>query len=339
MKNYNNEKFDFEDEIAKEGASKKKDEMRAINKELSSLKNITFRDFALVMDDYRSGDETRIKQAKEDACMNLKGFIIYMIMRNFWTYCKNYFEDLLQCGYIGVIKGLDAYDPNKAKATTFFNTYIKHEITCYITEFLNGSTVHYATTLGNINRAKRHFEDNGIEYNDTTLAEYLGVSLVSVKKTLAAQEASINVNYQDEFENETTESAPTVGGMFVSPELSLEQKDMSDSIMEALEELNDKEKQIMLLHYGFEGSPMSIKNIAATMGLSQDVVKLYHQRAISKLQFSKLRDMYDNKYKSPAWLEEAEFFPESEDEMEIVEFSLDGLLSANNEFLASNVGA
>ena len=67
MKNYNNEKFDFEDEITKEGASKKKDEMTAINKELSSLKNITFRDFALIMDDYRSGDETRIKQAKEDA--------------------------------------------------------------------------------------------------------------------------------------------------------------------------------------------------------------------------------------------------------------------------------
>ena len=46
-----------------------------------------------------------------------------------------------------------------------------------------------------------------------------------------------------------------------------------------------------------------------------------------------------NKYKSPAWLEEVEFFPESEDEMEIVEFSLDDFLSANNEFLASNVGA
>ena len=131
-------------------------------KELQTAKKSDFKDFNIIMEDFQSGDPTRIAKAKEDACENLKGFIIYMIMRNFWTYCRNNFYDLLQCGFIGVIKGMDVYDPTRTKPTTFFKTYIKSEISRYITEFLNHSTVHYASALNKINRAIRYFEANNI---------------------------------------------------------------------------------------------------------------------------------------------------------------------------------
>ena len=131
--------LDCEKELSKK-AQKDKKIKDEVEKELRKTKKTDFKDFTLIMADYHSGDEKKIQQAKDDACENLKGFIIYMIMRNFWTYCRNNFYDLLQCGYIGILKGLEVYNPEKAKPTTFFKTYIKSEISRYITEFLNHST-------------------------------------------------------------------------------------------------------------------------------------------------------------------------------------------------------
>lgn len=320
--------LNYADDIQKECESKTKEETKDIKKELDSLKNVKFKDFNDIMADYHSGDEKRVMQAKEDACANLKGFIVYMIMRNFWTYCHNYFQDMLQCGYIGVMKGMDAYDPSRTMPTTFFKTYIKCEITRFITEFLNGSTVHYATTLGKINKAKRYFESLNIEYNDTTLAEYLGISLVSVKEALASQEAAISVNYQDEFAG-VADDSPYIAknAAFKSPEEELEEQDLIDVLSEAMQKLTNEEREAISMRFGLEGSPMSIRQIANELEIAQGTVKLYIQRALTKLRTSKLREMYDDKYKSPAWLEEIDFFPEAEEDVPVVAFTIDDLIS------------
>lgn len=329
----------YESEIIKEGKSKDEDSMKEINAELASLKKIEYKDFHLIMEDYNSEDEKRIKQSKEDACNNLKGFVIYMIMHNYWTYCRNYFQDMLQCGYIGIMKAMKSYDPDKAMPTTFFKTFIKHEISCYITEFLNGSTVHYATTLGEINKAKRHFESLGIPYDNVVLAEYLGRPRTSVAKALACQEAAISVNFQEEFENKTDESAPASArcDMYMNPERCLEEKALSEVIATAIKHLTKVQQNIILMYYGFTGSPMSVKQISMELGISQSEVKFEHQMALANLYSTELRVLCDDKYKEPKGITTIEYFPEPEEELDIVEFTLDDFITADtSKWLAKN---
>lgn len=337
MSNYNNyndnHNLDYADEIFEETQSKKSQKenrsvMKDINRELKTLKQIEFKDFNLIMEDYHSGEAYRVEKAKEDACLNLKGFIIYMIMHKFWTYCRIHFFDMLQCGYIGVLKGLDAYDPAKAMPTTFFKTYIVCEISRYITEFLNGSTVHYATTLAKVKKAQRHFEEIGVEAKESAIAEFLGISPTSVREALASQEASISVNYQDEFENSSDEDVPSANNNFMNPEHYLEQKALSEAIADAMDELTSDEKKIIIMHYGFEGAAMTFRQISENTGFPMDKIKILHQSAINKMHSAKLGMLYDDKYKSLPGIEVYEFMPESEEEAEIVDFSFDDFMDA-----------
>lgn len=271
-------------------------------KELQTAKKSDFKDFNIIMEDFQSGDPTRIARAKEDACENLKGFIIYMIMRNFWTYCRNNFYDLLQCGFIGVIKGMDVYDPTRTKPTTFFKTYIKSEISRYITEFLNHSTVHYASALNKINRAIRYFEANNIEYNDITLAEYTGISLTSVREALASKEAAISVNFQDELENEPGVSSGVATSMICNPETAVEVAEKESIISNAINSLSPIEREIILDYYGFNGDRLSLREIAENLGITTQQAKVYHQSAISSLYFNSSLDEYANKTVKNNWL-------------------------------------
>lgn len=294
---------------------------------------VTVEDFTDLMAAYRKGDAIR-KAATDDACVNLKGFIIYMIMHNFWTYVgTGHFWDMLQCGYMGVIKGMDTYDPSKACATTFFKTYIKCEITRYITEFLNGSTVHYATTLAKVKKAQRHFENIGVEAKEPAIAEFLGISPTSVREALASQEAAINVNFQEEFENSTGEEAKAANNAFMNPERYTESKELSEAIERELNMLTQPERTVIMLSVGFEGDPLSPKQISMKTGMSLDTVKALRQNAINKLHSSSLRTLYDNTYKALPGIEVYEFLPETEQEIDIVEITFEDFVGSQQAAL------
>lgn len=293
---------------------------------------VTAEDFSELMAEYRKGDAIR-KAATDDACINLKGFIIYMIMHNFWTYCKGHFWDMLQCGYIGVIKGMDTYNPSKACATTFFKTYIKCEITRYITEFLNGSTVHYASTLAKVKKAQRHFENIGVEAKESAIAEFLGISPTSVREALASQEAAINVNFQEEFENSTGEEAKAANNSYMNPERYMESKELVEAVERELNLLTQQERTVIMLSIGFEGEPLSPKQISMKTAMSLDTVKALRQNAINKLHSSSLRNLYDDTYKALPGVEMYEFLPETEQEMDIVEFTFEDFVGSQQAAL------
>lgn len=289
----------------------------AVQEELDSAKKQKFKDFGIIMDMYHNGTPEEVKQAKLDATQNLKGFIIYLIMKNYYTYCKNDFADMLQCGYIGVMTGLKIYDPTRTMPTTFFKTYIKSEISKYITEYKNGSTVHYASALNKVNKAVRYFEANNIAYNDATIAEYTGISIISVKEALASKEAAISVNYQDEFKNATDLDSGSNVENYYQPEKIMMEEERSDALKSALTVLTEIEKNIILAHYGFYGPAISFKEIGKTLKLPTSTVKKYHQLAINKLKDSELKDFFSDKYSSESWLEDDfDFFPEVIEDVE-----------------------
>ena len=87
--------------------------------------------FNALVETYQKGQKL-MQDAKEDMVNLLDMFIYYVIERKFNTF-KKYTKDLYQEGVVGILKGIDAYKPEKGKPTTFFYIYIVHEMT----EFIN----------------------------------------------------------------------------------------------------------------------------------------------------------------------------------------------------------
>lgn len=312
----------------------KEDQQKDISKHGGDVKS--FKDFHIIMADYHSGDPNLQMKAKEDAVQNLKQFVAYILTRNYSTYCAKDFDDLMQQGYLGILTGLESYDPDKSMPTTYFKTFIKCEVSKYITEFKNHSTAHYASILNKISKAAKYFEAHGIEYDDVKLAEFCSLSLVSVREALASKEKAISVNFQDELANETTSDSPIIGHLAVNdnPESEYMKKEQAEQIARALNEcLTENERFVIMNRYGFTDKSMTHPQIAKALGITVNESKAMQQRALNKLRKSFLGKTYNDTYNHKTWLSEAiEFFPEPEEtDTEIVFTELDDIDTANSE--------
>ena len=108
--------------------------------------------FYSIMEDYHSGDDTKVQYALERAMREMEGFIHLIIKRSYSTYTKKYFYDLLQEGYLGVAIGMKKYNPDISMPSTFFFPYIKHEMQGFITRNVDKTTSHYSSNIKKINK-------------------------------------------------------------------------------------------------------------------------------------------------------------------------------------------
>lgn len=297
-----------------------------------------FKDFHLIMADYHSGDPKLEMKAREDACKNLEKFVAYILTRNYSTYCAKDYEDMMQQGMVGILKGLDSYDPDISMPTTYFKTFIKCEVSNYITEFKNHSTAHYASILNKISKAAKYFEAHGIEYNDVKLAEFCSLSLVSVREALASKEKAISVNYQDELANETDDENSVVGysGVGHNPENVIIKNEQVEMIAKALDTcLTEQEKYVIISRFGFTDKVKTHPQLAKELGITVNESKATQQRALNKLRKSFLGDAYKDTYQSSTWLSEAiEFFPMDTDSDDDVEFASEETTDTNETSIA-----
>ncbi len=114
--------------------------------------------------DANSGDDAAKRAAQEGACRDLEFFIISIVSRKFSTYVekdREFFEDLVQAGRIGVITALPKYNPDKGMPTTYFFKQILHEMTSQVNTMKHDTKSHVATTKKKIQEVNRQFAKYG----------------------------------------------------------------------------------------------------------------------------------------------------------------------------------
>ena len=92
------------------------------------------------MKDYHSGNDELRQKAIDEIVADHSPYIHRVINHWFPTFRKEYGEDMFQEGAMGIIKGLEKYDPAQSKPTTFFHYYILHDITEYIAKIIHGTS-------------------------------------------------------------------------------------------------------------------------------------------------------------------------------------------------------
>lgn len=85
------------------------------------------------------------------------------------------------------------------------------------------------------------------------------------------------------------EDRRTIGDLIVSdaptPEEDAQRENLKDDIQAVINELADRERDVLMLRFGLEnGEPMTVSQTAKELGISVDQVRLVEARALNKLR-------------------------------------------------------
>ncbi len=165
------------------------------------------------------------------------------------------FDELVNTGIIGLIKAIDKFDESKAQFSTY--AYIK----------IRGEILDYLRSLHIMPRSMREkIRKEKEEGKDIPLSNL--AIMISMEKAIGGEDSSmrlIDVMVSDD----------------ISPEDQAISSQVGDKIVEAMEQLSEKERRTLQMFFFEEREP---KEIASALGISQSRVSQIKSQAIKKLK-------------------------------------------------------
>jgi RNA polymerase sigma factor for flagellar operon FliA len=193
------------------------------------------------------------------------------------------YDDLIGYGVFGLIDAIDKFDYTKEIK---FETYASWRI--------RGAIIDHIRRLDWVPRTLRQknkqmeqvyfqLEDEyGREPTEDELAARLGMDIEATRDLIKKSSVLSLVSLDDFLDQnyETTFNA-LVSNKMDSPEMQAEKQERQEMLADAIDKLNDKEKQVITFYY-YED--LTLKEIAGIMQVSESRISQIHTKAISKLQ-------------------------------------------------------
>jgi len=202
------------------------------------------------------------------------------------------FDDLVGFGVFGLLDAIDKFDPDK---NVKFKTYAVTRIRGAIFDELR--SIDWVPR--SVRQKTREVEDAigtlearlGRTATDQEIAGALGLSeeeyLKTLQKISGTSMLSINEVWYSGDENDKVSIGDSIESpASLNPEVIAERDEIRRVIVEAINELPDKEKKILVLYY-FED--LTLKEIGQVLDVTESRVSQLHTKAIMRLRF-KLRN-------------------------------------------------
>ncbi|MHC4644143.1 MAG: sigma-70 family RNA polymerase sigma factor [Planctomycetota bacterium] len=199
-------------------------------------------------------------------------------------------EDLVSAGTVGLMKASRDFDPShQAEFKTYAYTRIKGAV---LDELRDCSLLpsHLNKQIKDAVRTSRKImQETGTTPNDAELANKLGISLEKLYKTFENARAQHFISI-DNFGGEQNSlvdllAAPNA----TTPDQQLERTELTDKLSEAIQLLDDRRQQIILLYYQQD---LTMKQIAKVFEITESRVSQLHASALFYLSL-KLRQWKD----------------------------------------------
>jgi RNA polymerase sigma-B factor len=233
---------------------------------------------------YAETDDPREKDRIRDQLVRGYESLVHFLARRFQNRGEP-LEDIVQVGFLGLIKAIDRFDPDLGNEfTTFATPTILGEIRRYFRD--KGWAIRFPRRLQELyQQVVRTNEELKNELNRqpsvAEVAERLGVEQDDVLEAMEMSTALTPISIDATIGGNDAEDGRQLGESIGTDDPNLDRVEMREVLERAMQHLNERERRIMIMRFFEE---MSQSEVAKRLGISQMHVSRLQRAALEQLR-------------------------------------------------------
>lgn len=224
-------------------------------------------------------------EARNEIVLQYTNLVRKIVLRFKGSYSNfGQLDDMINQGIIALIDAVEKFNPELGnKFETFATLKIKGAIIDFMRkqDWVPRNQRNLSKELDDV--YGNLYAEKGFEPTKNEMAEKMGITLAHLEKILQQRHNSIILSYEEAINEKMMIASP----LFLnqrekdSPESEMLYDELKEKLMEAIDQLNEKERLVVSLYY-YEN--LKLKEIAIILGITESRVSQIHSASIIKMK-------------------------------------------------------